>query len=67
MFLQTIYNDGYESEIIKEINISDIAFFDTYGDNTKDENRNFQKNFWDRLFSCDNIDELSETPKIFTE
>jgi hypothetical protein len=65
--LYMIYKDNYESGIMQKLEIEDVSFINAFGDSTKNENNRFNKNFWERLFSCGNIDELLDTPKFFKE
>lgn len=61
--LKEIYNDGYEENIMSRMNIKDMNFISSYGENALNENYSFKKTFWERFFSCGNDDELSNVPK----
>lgn len=63
--LSEVYNDGFENEIMNELQIKDTSFLTLFGENTKNEKYNFSKSFWERFFSCGNYDELREIPKHF--
>lgn len=65
--LNLIYHDGYEESFMERLKIEDEIFINTFGDNTKQENKVFKKSFWDRLFSCNNADELNSLPQYFEE
>ncbi len=64
--LELIYDDGYERDLLNMLDITDTGFINTFGDNTKNENMTFKKSFWERLFSCDNSEELDCIPKYFS-
>lgn len=63
-YLNQIYGDGYEEEWMKELNIGDTSFMYTYGENTNAENKVWNKNFFDRLFSSNNADEMKDLPSL---
>jgi len=63
-FLKLIYKDGYEQDIMDSLQINDFGFLNTYGENTKDEQYVFEKDFYQRLFSCGNQDLLENKPKF---
>ncbi len=63
--LSLVYNDDFSQEILQRLDIKELDFLHTFGDNATNENKVFKKDFWDRLFSCDNSDELSERPKFY--
>ena len=56
-YLQLIYNDGYELTYMKKLSIDDDSFLHTYKSDANNEQNQFQKDFWERLFSCGNEDE----------
>ena len=66
-FLKNIYNDGYEKKVMNSIGITDSTFIHTFGDNTIKDNSKYNKGVWDRLFSCNNADELVDMPRLFRE
>lgn len=62
-YLNQIYSDGYELEAMKNLNISDDSFIYTYGAKDFGENVTWKKSFWQRIFSNNNRDELTDKPK----
>lgn len=66
-FLKLIYNDGYEEKLMVMLGICDTMFLNTYGDKSTENNFVWKKTFFERMFSGDNSDELSETPKYYLE
>lgn len=58
--LSLIYNDGYEKKIMERIHIEDNQFLFTFGKNSDNQTTVWKKDFWDRLFSGYNIDEIEE-------
>lgn len=65
--LNLIYHDGYEKCIMDKLALDDLSFLEKFGDNTLNENQKFKKNFWDRLFSCSNSDELDNKPTFYMD
>lgn len=63
--LNEIYNDGYEVELMKNLNIKDTSFMNRYGENTVSLSKEFNSSLWDRFFSVDNVSELTEQPSLF--
>ena len=63
--LKQVYNDGYESNVLDEIEFDDLSILNTYGESTLTDIHKFKKGFWERFFSCNNSDELLSTPKMF--
>jgi len=57
-YLNEIFQDGYEQDIINRCKIDDNEYLQCFNENVR-----FKKDFWERLFSYSNVDELSETPK----
>ena len=57
-YLKEIFNDGYEEEVINYCNIVDKEYLEYFNENMK-----FKKNFWERLFSNTNVDELNQLPQ----
>ncbi len=66
-FLDLIYSDGYEKEIMKKLEIDDTDFLHTYGENASNDKFIIKKDFFGRLFSCNNADELVNKPAILKE
>lgn len=65
VFLSIIYDDGYEEEILAQLNIENESFLYTIGDNTlKDIQRN-DVSVAERLFACGKIKEQIATPKLY--
>ena len=62
-FTREIYNDGYETEILKSLDIEDETFLYQFGEKDYDELQTRKKDFWTSLFSDNNRDELSQAPK----
>ena len=42
----------------------DGYFLTTYGENSLNDKYTLKKNFMERLFSCNNADELAKAPKL---
>ena len=61
--LEQIYNDGYEKKLLQALNIKDNEFINKFGKNEYGYEITWKKNFWQRLFSESNIDELPYEPK----
>lgn len=62
--LKMVYNDGFEDNILNKLEIIDTDFINRFGENEKSSNSIFQKDFYERLFSCNNADELDNSPKF---
>lgn len=62
-FTREIYNDGYETEILKSLDIEDEAFLYQFGEKDYDELQTRKKDFWTSLFSDNNKDEIVQEPK----
>lgn len=56
-YLQEIYNEDY-SEILKQFKLEDYSFLNQYGEADFGENSYWKKDFLDRLFAANNMDEL---------
>lgn len=65
-YLNEIYNDGYELEIMKELNISDESFIYMFGNKDYGKDLKWKKTFWERLFADDNNDELKHNPRYLS-
>jgi len=65
--LKLIYSDGYEGKYMQMLKVSNTSFLDTYGDKAIRDDKVWKKDFFERMFSCGNIDELDEVPKFFIE
>lgn len=57
-YLREIYNDGYETELLESIDIP-ADFLNYYGDRNFANPLVWKKDFWGRLFSDSNKDELN--------
>lgn len=57
-YLNEIFQDGYEQDLISRCKIDDNEYLQCFNESVK-----FKKNFWERLFSYSNVEELKETPK----
>ncbi|MDI9216427.1 nucleotidyltransferase family protein [Clostridium tertium] len=62
-YLKEIYNDGYEIELMEQLSIEDNEFINTFGNKDYGKDLEWKKDFWQRLFSNDNKDELQELPR----
>jgi len=62
-FTKKIYNDGYESDILKSLCIKDEKFLYQFGEKDYDNLYTRKKDFWLSLFSDDSKDEVTEEPK----
>ena len=56
-YLQEIYNEDY-SEILTQFEFEDYDFLNQFGEADFGENSSWKKNFLDRLFAANNMDEL---------
>lgn len=63
-YLEMVFSDGYEIEWMEMLQIEDESFLNKYGTHVGVEDVVFQKGFWDRLFSCCNLDELKDINRI---
>ena len=62
-FIREIYNDGYETEILNMLGIKDETFLYQFGEKDYNELQTRKKDFWTSIFSDNNRDEISQTPK----
>ena len=62
-FTREIYNDGYETEILKALDIDDESFLYQFGEKDYNELQTRKKDFWTSLFSDNNRDEITAAPK----
>lgn len=62
-FTREIYNDGYEADILKALEITDETFLYQFGEKDYDELQTKKKDFWTSLFSENNKDEITKDPK----
>ncbi len=62
-FVREIYKDGYETDILNSLNISDDKFLYEFGEKDYGELQIRKKDFWNSLFSDDNKDEIVDDPK----
>lgn len=62
-FLGIIYNDGYEQDCLKQLNIEDEEFIYSFGENEYAETKRRKKAFWNSFFDPDNTEELAEKTK----
>ncbi|QUI23839.1 nucleotidyltransferase family protein [Vallitalea pronyensis] len=59
-YLKEIYNDGYEDELIEQLEISNDSFINMYGERDYGEGVEWSKSFWHRIFDNSNKDELKK-------
>lgn len=57
-FLDTIYSDGYEKELMEKLDIKNKEFVYMFGDNGDEIKYLRKKEFWESFFSDDNKDEV---------
>ena len=62
--LNLLFADGYEEEIIERLGIEDLSFIDSFGDNTLDEKYISRRTLTERIFACDNAEEIYEKPSF---
>ncbi|MNO60343.1 hypothetical protein D3C76_509500 [compost metagenome] len=62
-YLNLIYTDGYEEEMLNQLSIDDNEFLNYFGEKDFGYSLKWSKSFWDRMFSDSNKDEITETPK----
>lgn len=63
-YLKMVYGDGYEDEWMESLRIENDDFLNNYGTRIKEENVVFKKGFWERFFSCCNLDEIDAIDAI---
>ena len=56
-YLQEIYKEDY-SEVLKQFEFEDYSFLNQFGEADFGENNSWKKDFLDRLFAANNMDEL---------
>lgn len=59
-YLNQIYHDGYEQKVLDRILIEDTSFLYTFGKTEETQTQVWKKDFWERLFSGYNLDEIKE-------
>jgi len=59
-YLNQIYHDGYEQKILERIRVENTDFLYTFGKTDETQTQVWKKNFWERLFSGYNLDEILE-------
>lgn len=59
-YLQLIYNDGYETLYMQKLDVDDYSFLHTFKSDANNEQNQFKKDFWERLFSCGNENEITK-------
>ena len=64
--LKDIYSDGYETELLSYLEITDISFMNKYGESTKELLNEFSSSLLERIFSCGNEKELESKPKLIS-
>lgn len=64
-YLSVIYNDGYEKNLMNRLNIADTSFLESFGDTTLQNTSAWKKDFWKRVFSGYNEDELEQVPSFY--
>lgn len=60
-YLKAIYNDGYEDELMKKLNIENNDFIFEYSDGRETMKR--KKEFWNSFFDENNKDEITQESK----
>jgi len=65
--LKLIYGDGYEDGILNELLIHDNSFIHHFGESSLNDEYKWNKDFFSRLFSGDNRDELVKIPLYYEE
>ena len=59
-WLELVYNDGYENDILDCLDIDELEFLATFGKNINDDGNKFRHTELQRLFSCDNMEILNK-------
>lgn len=59
-YMKEIYNDGYEQELLNELNVENLQFLNSYGAKDYGQLYTWNKTFWERLFSDTNKDEIKD-------
>jgi hypothetical protein len=65
--LRLIYDDGYEADILADLNISDDGFLEHFGKHDFKNEIRWQKSFWARFFSYSNKNELHQEADYLKE
>lgn len=63
-YLKELYNDGYEDEVLDYIDIEEVEFLNQYGKRNFEQEISWNKNFWERLSSDTNKDEIVYNKKF---
>lgn len=66
-FLNAIYCDGYECDIMDRCDILDDAFLHSFGRTTLLDDGIYKKDFWMRIFTCNNRDEITDSTILFKD
>lgn len=57
-YLNQIYHDGYEKELLEQIHIDDFEFLVSFEKTGDGGTKVWMKSFWERMFSGYNLDEI---------
>lgn len=63
-YLRNVFSDGYEDNWMMALKIDDDSFIHKFGTQVGKDNIVFRKGFWERFFSCYNLDEIPDLGSI---
>lgn len=66
-FLDFVYSDSFATKIMEMLEIENESFLHTYGENSLNDQFVIEKTFFDRLFSCHNVDTLKKRPSLLND
>jgi len=63
-YLKMVFSDSYEDVWMQALKIDDDSFIHKFGTQVGADNIVFRKGFWERFFSCYNLDEIPDLDNI---
>ncbi len=63
-YLKMVFDDGYENKWMDALKIEDDSFIYKFGTQVGKDNIVFRKGFWERFFSCYNLDEIPDLDDV---
>lgn len=63
-YLKMVFNDGYEDNWMMALKVEDNSFVNKFGTQVGHDNIVFRKSFWERFFSCYNLDEIPDLDNV---
>lgn len=64
-FLKVMYNDGYEDEVLSQLNINDTEFLFKFSEDGKTLSNTRKKDFWSSIFNENNRDEIVDSKPTY--